>query len=211
MFLVRSLYFNLRNILPKSGTFLLGHIECSFIWNSYNWVPYDYLSCVFTITMPSVPTQICSRGWAWLQKSHIFHPLKVMFCHWVELIQDAALHVFVVGEVWKVLCQHDGAYAHFSRDAIGSHKRTFWSHLDWPYFLPCMFFRLNAPAFLSMGPCWSVLCLKCPWKPKVKIFSGFDYIRNMLWVSWEDSSNRWENIQCVWQYPVHALGILRGF
>jgi len=65
--------------------------------------PYDYLSCIFTITMTSVPTQICSRGWTCLQKSHIFHPLKVMFCHWVELIQDAALNVFVVGEVWEVL------------------------------------------------------------------------------------------------------------
>jgi hypothetical protein len=48
-----------------------------------------------------------------------------MFCHRVELIQDAALNVFVVGEVWKVLCQHDEAYAHFGRDALGYHKRTF--------------------------------------------------------------------------------------
>ena len=41
-------------------------------------------------------------------------------------------------------------------------------------------------------------------------FSAFDNICNMLWVSWEDSSNRWENIHCVWQYPLHAVGILRG-
>jgi hypothetical protein len=191
-------------------------------------------------------------------------------------------------EVWTVLCQHDAACVHFSWEAIGSHKRTFWSHLDslcWPYFLPCTFFRINTPAFLSMRPCWNVLCMKCPWKPKrsnrweyslcltisatccgylerirltgenihcvwqylqhavgilrgferqVRIFIAFDNICNMLWVSWEDSSDRWEyslrltisatwcgyleriraigeNIQCIWQYLQHALRILRGF
>jgi hypothetical protein len=91
-----------------------------------------------------------------------------MFCHWVEFIQQAAFSV-VVGEVWKVLCQYGGAYAHFTTDSLGYLKRTLWGCWDWLcwlYFLPCLFFRLIAPAFLSKGPCQNMLCMKCPWKPK---------------------------------------------
>ena len=43
VFWVISVYFNIRNTLPKSGTFLLGHPV--------------YMKCIFTITMP----QTCIR------------------------------------------------------------------------------------------------------------------------------------------------------
>ena len=42
MFLVRSVYFNLRNILPKSGTFLPGHPVYTSTLHHYVTIYYIY-------------------------------------------------------------------------------------------------------------------------------------------------------------------------
>jgi len=61
VFWVISVYFNIRNTLPKSGTFLLGHSVCVYIYiyvTSVNFVQYyrekrrmHLLICNITVTL----------------------------------------------------------------------------------------------------------------------------------------------------------------
>ena len=61
MFWVRSVYFNLRNILQKSGTFLPGHpvyvcmYVCMFIYNIYIYVCVCVCVCMYTYNNEVIP------------------------------------------------------------------------------------------------------------------------------------------------------------
>ena len=48
MFLVISVYFNIRNTLPKSGTFLLGHLVYGCMINNFAFNTYNNIFLITT-------------------------------------------------------------------------------------------------------------------------------------------------------------------
>ena len=131
----------------------------SFIWCIHNWVP--------------------TRGSLWLSKLYIYYHStfgantdllqRLSLLTGITYISSLVSYVLPLSRIntgwclkrfcgrWSVesVVSTWWGFAHFSRDALGYHKRTFWGCWDWlcwPYFLPCMFFRLNAHAVFSMGP-----------------------------------------------------------
>ena len=79
VFLVRSMYFNLKNILPKSGTFLPGHPVYNYQLSKNsngNWKFITKLQCGYPLLLASklnifnFISQSCSMSQAWKWSEH---------------------------------------------------------------------------------------------------------------------------------------------
>jgi len=72
VFWVISVYFNIRNTLPRSGTFLLGHPVCVTMHGSENVKFRGVLI-------------ICLSKWLWKYTARVFH---VVFCLWTDVLSS---------------------------------------------------------------------------------------------------------------------------
>ena len=64
MFWVRSVYFNERNILPKSGTFLSGHPVCVCVCVCIYIYMYDTLQFLNIFVLPN-PPKVLAKNLYW--------------------------------------------------------------------------------------------------------------------------------------------------